>query len=197
MQEEYPSDNYKEAPKQDKLYCLAHKFIKDDEDKITFCLEEEKFYIFKDGRWQSKYDVEMMKMIGDKIPEIYKYSVSTRKQIIDNLKVIRYSSILNFNLIDMLNLKNGMVNPYSHQVLKHEPFYMSKIQINYEYNKDAKCNLWLKTLNEILEGDQEKISLLQEFFGYCLTRETKYEKALLLCGDSRSGKSTKIGRAHV
>jgi putative DNA primase/helicase len=53
-----------------------------------------------------------------------------------------------------------------------------------------KCPLWLKTLGEIFEGDIEKTHLLQEFFGYCLTRDVRHEKALLLMGESRTGKST-------
>jgi putative DNA primase/helicase len=54
---------------------------------------------------------------------------------------------------------------------------------------DAKCPKWIRTLNEIFEDDQEKIEILQEFFGLCLTKETKYEKALFLIGEGSNGKS--------
>ena len=30
------------------------------------------------------------------------------------------------------------------------------------------CELWVENLNKILENDQKKIFLLQEFFGDCL-----------------------------
>jgi P4 family phage/plasmid primase-like protien len=55
----------------------------------------------------------------------------------------------------------------------------------YRYEEDAKCELWIKTLNQILEDDQNKLNSLQEFFGYCLTKDTKQLKALLLLGESR------------
>ena len=42
----------------------------------------------------------------------------------------------------------------------------------------------------IFEKNKEKISILQEFFGQCLTRDVKQEKGMLLLGESRSGKST-------
>lgn len=190
MSEQYPSDQYVDLPKQDKLYCLAHKAIKSKENKVTYCLEEDMFYVYNNGTWEKMFDIQIMRMIGDILPEFYKYDIATRKKIVENLKVIDYSSVLTFNLIDMLNLKNCMLNVYSGETFEHDPKYRFTIQINYDYDSSAQCPLWKKTLNEIFEFDNDKISILQEFFGYCLTRETKLEKALLLLGDSRSGKST-------
>lgn len=49
-------------------------------------------------------------------------------------------------------------------------------------------NLWSKCLNEWFETETEKL-LLQEFFGYLLCPHANYKKALVLVGDSSSGKS--------
>lgn len=54
----------------------------------------------------------------------------------------------------------------------------------------AECPLWISTLDGIFEGNKDKINILQEYIGYCLTRDVSREKALLLLGESRSGKST-------
>lgn len=48
--------------------------------------------------------------------------------------------------------------------------------------------LWLKCLNEWFETENEKLAL-QEFFGYLLCPHANYKKALILVGDSSSGKS--------
>ncbi|MGB3113622.1 MAG: phage/plasmid primase, P4 family, partial [Candidatus Omnitrophota bacterium] len=48
---------------------------------------------------------------------------------------------------------------------------------------------WVKTLREIFEDDSAQIMLLQEYFGYCLTRDTDYEKSLFLFGEGANGKS--------
>src|SRR5699024_7585479 len=48
-------------------------------------------------------------------------------------------------------------------------------------------------LNTTLEGDQERIALLQEWLGYMLVNSYDYQKAMLLIGAPRSGKGT-IGR---
>jgi putative DNA primase/helicase len=45
-------------------------------------------------------------------------------------------------------------------------------------------------LDEIFEGDLERIQLVQEFMGYSLVPDTSHEKALLLIGEGANGKST-------
>lgn len=48
--------------------------------------------------------------------------------------------------------------------------------------------LWSKCLSEWFETENEKLAL-QEFFGYLLCPHANYKKALVLVGDSNSGKS--------
>ena len=48
--------------------------------------------------------------------------------------------------------------------------------------------LWAKCLNEWFETENEKLAL-QEFFGYLLCPHANYKKALVLVGNSNSGKS--------
>ncbi|MCC7351713.1 MAG: hypothetical protein IT446_14225 [Phycisphaerales bacterium] len=49
---------------------------------------------------------------------------------------------------------------------------------------------WLKFSDEIFEGDQQQIDLLQEWIGYVLTADTRLQKILLCIGPPRSGKGT-------
>jgi P4 family phage/plasmid primase-like protien len=44
----------------------------------------------------------------------------------------------------------------------------------------------------VLEGDQERIRLLQEWFGYCLTPDTSQHKFLVLEGEGANGKSVTL-----
>ncbi|HQY87856.1 MAG TPA: phage/plasmid primase, P4 family, partial [Tepidisphaeraceae bacterium] len=49
---------------------------------------------------------------------------------------------------------------------------------------------WLTFLNDIFDGDTEQIETLQEWAGYLLTPDTKYQKALFMVGPRRCGKGT-------
>lgn len=49
---------------------------------------------------------------------------------------------------------------------------------------------WLAFLNELWPDDPDSIDLLQEWFGYLLTPDTRAQKMLLMVGPPRSGKGT-------
>jgi putative DNA primase/helicase len=60
----------------------------------------------------------------------------------------------------------------------------------FAYDPEARCDNWLVSLESIFEEDQERIALLQEWFGYCLTPDTSYHSFMLFEGESRAGKGT-------
>lgn len=180
-----------ETERLEKMYAHAMR-IKDGQagGSYLYCMEEDKFYHYESGYWRSMFDIEFMGRITENLKGISYLSISRRKQIVENYKQIARKSHSIFNALELINLENGMLSPNDGKIFPHDAKYYSTNRIPYKYDSGATCELWLKTLGEILEGDQSKINILQEFFGYCLTRETKYHKAMLLLGESRSGKST-------
>jgi P4 family phage/plasmid primase-like protien len=118
----------------------------------------------------------------------------------------------------LINVKNGMVDLSEivqiideggqvdwDEILKpHNPVYGSRCQLPVHYDPDAACDLWIRTLwdifpegrdkvkpSEVCLGDR-KMDLLQQFAGYMLLPNCKYERALLMIGRGGNGKSTVI-----
>lgn len=164
--------------------------------EFSYCLEESKFYIYKSGYWQQLADLEIMALIletysgKEGLLDITRFTVSKRNQILENLKQLIFKRLDCFNKSGYLNFDIGEFDPVTGTMHDHKKENYSTLRFNYPHHHSAKCDLWLKTLNEIFEGQQERVDILQEFFGYCLTRDTRKEKALLLLGESRTGKST-------
>jgi len=69
------------------------------------------------------------------------------------------------------------------------PRWFSTIRLEYDYDPEARCPLWLNFLGEVLEGDEQRIRLLQMWFGYCLVPMTEQHKFLLAVGEGANGKS--------
>ena len=86
----------------------------------------------------------------------------------------------------VLNLTNGYLEP-------HNPALYSTVLLPYDYIPNASAPRWMQFLLDIFEGDLERVALLQEWFGYMLTRDYRFQKVMLLLGPKRSGKGT-IGR---
>ena len=176
---------------QDLMYSYAYSVKQGNAGGSYFyCLENNKFYNYKDGYWQQLFMVEFLGRIEENLKQITRHAINKKKQIAENFKNLGRKHLSELNCFPFLNLENYMIDPAGDNVLKHEEKYLSTIRIPYKYDKLAKCELWIKSLNEIFENNQVKIGILQEYFGYCLTREIKHHKALLLLGESRSGKST-------
>lgn len=159
---------------------------------LVHCIEENKFYIYKQGYWQEIYEVELLKEMAmhSEFKFVVKHAISKRKQIIENLKILTQRRLELFNVKGYLNFDVGEFDPVSIQMLDHDKDNYSTMRIDYPFDGSAKCPLWEKTLLEIFEDDVQKVGLLQEFFGYCITPDISHKKALLLLGDTDSGKST-------
>lgn len=133
-------------------------------------------------------------------PEISKNVIRIRKQrngsdptsydtreVLEFLRAEGYQSEESFNPPDRINLRNGVYNIVTRQVEPHTPTLFFTIQLPFNYDPNARCPRFLSVLKQILPNETDRI-LLQEIYGICLTRETKYQKAFVWTGEGRNGK---------
>jgi P4 family phage/plasmid primase-like protien len=71
----------------------------------------------------------------------------------------------------------------------HTPQWFSPVCLPYEFNRQAPCPKWRDALEHNMEGDRERIQLLQEWAGYNLVYDTSEQKFMTLAGDGGNGKS--------
>lgn len=158
--------------------------------ELVYCMEDDKFYKYIDNYWQPLHPKQLMKCITENIEEINNKTPSVKQHVITHLSLMVLKELQFFNSSRMLNFPEGEFNPIENKIYPHDKTHYSTSRLPYNYNVDAKCPIWIKTLNEIFEGNQLKINLLQEFFGYCFTYDVTQKKALLIMGDTDTGKST-------
>ncbi len=91
---------------------------------------------------------------------------------------------------ELVCLNNGMVNLKTLDIVPHDRDYYSTYQLNVDFDPktDKVCQDFLNFLDQTIQTP-EPILQLQEFSGYCLTRETRYGKAAFLLGPGADGKS--------
>ncbi len=63
-------------------------------------------------------------------------------------------------------------------------------RIPVEYDPEATCPTWIKTLNTCLPDQQKEITWLQEYVGYSLYRTWDYDRVVMFLGDGDNGKTT-------
>jgi len=69
------------------------------------------------------------------------------------------------------------------------PRYFSLAKLPYDYDPDAECPRWRAFLEDVMQGDAERIELLQQWAGYLLTQSLRQQKFLLIAGDGQNGKT--------
>lgn len=101
---------------------------------------------------------------------------------------------------DIIVFDNGLlwVSAYlrgadpSEYLLPHSPDFFTTFALPFSFDPSAKCPTWKAYLTTTLGDEADKIRLLREWFGYCLTPDMSREKFMLFRGPKRSGKGTAL-----
>lgn len=78
-------------------------------------------------------------------------------------------------------------------ILSYDSRWFNEIVLPYSFDPAATCPLWLKTVKEILpqkSKTDKRQDVLQEFCGYTLLHDCRFQKYLVMIGDGGNGKST-------
>lgn len=71
------------------------------------------------------------------------------------------------------------------------PCFFTSWACDYDFSESAPEPVeWLRFLGSLWPDDEQSVQALQEWFGYCLTPNTRQQKILFLVGPRRSGKGT-------
>ena len=92
--------------------------------------------------------------------------------------------------IDKICVENGILDINTMKVIPHTPDIIFLNKIHAKYDPNAKCPMIMKFLSEIMRG--RDLWTLQEFVGWMLLKNYKFQKAVMLLGGGDNGKSTFI-----
>ena len=117
-----------------------------------------------------------------------------RGEIIEHIGIEHYIERDDLNPIKtMINLNNGMYDLETRQLIPHDPKYNSTIRIPVTFNPDAKCPTVDKFMGEVVTPENKVV--LDEFIGYCLIQDVRFQRALMIFGHQGNGKSVFLNMA--
>lgn len=116
---------------------------------------------------------------------------SKLKSILTIIKSKTYSDeLLELNRHPVVNFVNGTLDLEPEIIFReHRADDLCSYCMPYAYDPTAYSELWENYLNTVTDYDDKKISLLQEYAGYCLFTGCEMQKALTLIGEGSNGKS--------
>ena len=206
---------YNMTPSENQLIQQAYtKVLKDrkEQDKVRFSNYEREFlaknphlrkneigtiYKYDKGVYKVITDQEISDMMLNGLYEDMLWGYRTKKHVSD--KVACLLSIIPPLVISddkgyLANVRNGLLNIYTKELMPHTPEFVSLIQYPVDFDPLATCPTWDKCIKDWMSGpeQEEKTRLLKQFSGYCLSSSMLYDRALFMVGDGGNGKSTFI-----
>lgn len=149
-----------------------------------------KFYLYKSGVYSELSAEGAMRMVQEHLIDQYSKSshVKDAFELWKN-KIYKVPEELNEDSKNhIINFKNVLFDIKNREFMKHNPEHLTTVQLNCNYNPEATCVEFMKFMRAVLPEDC--IELAQELIGYLLVPFTSAQKAFVLYGPPRTGKST-------
>jgi P4 family phage/plasmid primase-like protien len=167
--------------------ALVAKELMEEAHYVTRIADQSIFrYNTKKGVYEEILDIR----IGKKIVEnLGKHWLNSRQnEVIAYLKTSTAEELPELSE-GLIAVKNGILNTYTRKLkpFSHEFFVINSMPVI--YNPEADCPKFKTFLNEVVPLEKDRESL-QQFLGYTLSPNCKYQKALMLVGTGANGKST-------
>lgn len=206
---------FEREPKNDPELSRFHKF--DSKGKITgvrdmeivdYIVENVSFFVKGEIPYYYEHGVFIEDTKGVKLKYriqklIYRDQVnSSTIQRVYNLlitqpQIYRNSYELNKQPAHWINFKNAYYDVLSGELIEHDPKYLTINQIPFPYYPEDRekvleggANI-RKYLNSSI-ADKVEQQMFWEYFGYCMTTDTQFQKFLMLKGNGGTGKSVAV-----
>ena len=183
-------------------------------DYLRYVPERKAWFVYEDGIWQNdtgnlkalKCAMELANLIHlcaldihdeDKRKTFQKYAGkwqthAHRIAILKDAQVYHPVKVSEFDTDPyVLNCLNGTYDLKKRIFYDHHSKDLLTKKANVYFDVNAKSKRWNQFIQEIMNGDKEKITFLQKIFGYGLSGDTRHECLIVLHGvTTRNGKST-------
>ena len=169
----------------------------------TYCMfvSGKELYIYQNGCYVLDRDgVRIKQVISGLIPDryiTYRNLSSIYSLLLEQQPIQKTMEELNCYPAWWINFRNGMFDVKAGKLHRHRPEYYSINQIPHELdmkvreNMEAAGTATRKFLSAALPDPEDQV-MLWEYIGYCMTRDTGFQKFLILRGDGGTGKSKVI-----
>lgn len=173
-------------------FALMHK------DHARYCVQEEKWYVYKTTRWQQS-TVEAQALAKETARTIEDQAARKKAGSKHGVKEILFLASSEPGMFvhaeqfdgDLMrfNCQSGTIDLHTGTVHKHTPSDLLRKLSPVRYQPSASCPRWLAFLGTVCGGDDELIGYIQRVCGYLLTGDVSEQCLFFLYGEGCNGKS--------
>jgi putative DNA primase/helicase len=169
------------------LICIhiesnEHIYVTRDDQKTEF-------WIYKDGIYVPHGKTYIRELCREILKEAY--TAQLANEVINKVEADRFvdaKEFFNSEVIEEIPVQNGVLNVITKELKPFSPekIFFNKLPITYDPTKN--CPNVDKFFTDIIKNDSD-IPILYEIFGYCLLKDYRIQKSIMLNGSGANGKS--------
>ncbi|MDF3811048.1 MULTISPECIES: DUF5906 domain-containing protein [Rhodopseudomonas] len=177
----------------------AHIFLKDR--PFSLICSDKDFYSLAPGGVWTLIDPDHLRAEIRRTDPSHGISSGAMRAMLDEISIANIVTARPFEWLvdfddapspnDLVLARNGLINVATGGLIPLNGDYFATAVPEWDYDPDARCPLWESKLDQWL--DPSFHPTLQEWFGYTLTPDTRFEKMAAFIGASRGGKGTVKG----
>ena len=144
------------------------------------------FYLFNGKIWERVSDLYVEKLAYDAYGV---FATAKRVQSVRSLMKSYAMQDVVFDRKPLISFQNGTLEIETGKLRDHSPMDYCSTIMSYNYDADARSELWEKFVNDTTHDDPYRTDLLQSIAGYIMFPDCRHQKVFLLVGSGGNGKS--------
>lgn len=170
-------------------------------DTLCMFVMDREIYLYQDGCYYLDQDgIKIKAVISSLIPERYitfRVLSAVYNLLIEQQELQKTMEELNAYPPWWINFQNGMFDVREMKLHKHKPEYLSINQIPHKLDMEIRKNMeeagktTIQFLNDAMPDRTDQITLWQ-YIGYSMTRDTRFQRFMIIRGIGGTGKSKVI-----
>lgn len=170
-------------------------------DTLCMFVMDREIYLYQDGCYYLDQDgIKIKAVISALIPERYitfRVLSAVYNLLIEQQELQKTMEELNAYPPWWINFQNGMFDVRDMKLHKHKPEYLSINQIPHKLDMEIRKNMeeagktTIQFLNDAMPDRTDQITLWQ-YIGYSMTRDTRFQRFMIIRGIGGTGKSKVI-----
>lgn len=170
-------------------------------DTLCMFVMDREIYLYQDGCYYLDQDgIKIKAVVSSLIPERYitfRVLSAVYNLLIEQQELQKTMEELNAYPPWWINFQNGMFDVREMKLHKHKPEYLSINQIPHKLDMEIRKNMeeagktTIQFLNDAMPDRTDQITLWQ-YIGYSMTRDTRFQRFMIIRGIGGTGKSKVI-----
>ena len=131
----------------------------------------------------------LVKILAEK--QVENCTTHMRTEILNTIRATTAVQRDRFDAVPgIINVRNGLLRLDGMEFRRHDPDHLSRVQLNAEYDPDARAEGFGRFLEEVIPDEEDRETLMEVVSTALVGKQVNLEKIVMFLGEGHNGKST-------